>query len=54
MLLDHMLFFSIVELIVTGLAFAYIARNNPDVIFNYKSEIENYSKTDTGHGAAPV
>ena len=52
MLLDHMLFFSIVELIVTGLAFAYIARNNPEVIFDYKPE--NDKKTDASRGAAPA
>ena len=54
MLIDHFGFFCWVELIVTGLAFAYIARNNPDVIFNYKSEIENYSKTDASPGVAPA
>ena len=54
MLIDHFGFFCWVELIVTGLAFAYIAKNNPDVIFNYKSEIEKYSKPETGQGAAPV
>ena len=41
MLIDHFGFFCWVEAIVTGLAFAYIAKNNPEVIFNYKSEIEN-------------
>ncbi len=54
MLIDHFGFFCWVELIVTGLAFAYIAKNNPEIIFNYKSEIENYSKPDTGQGAAPA
>ena len=53
MLLDHFGFFCWIELIVTGLAFAYIAKNNPEVIFNYKSQIEKYSKQDTGRGAAP-
>ena len=48
MLIDHFGFFCWVELIVTGLAFAYIAKNNPEVIFNYKSDIEKYSKPDTG------
>ena len=38
MLIDHMCFFSFVEAIVTGLAFAYIARNSPEVIFDYKPE----------------
>jgi cobalt/nickel transport system permease protein len=54
MLIDHFGFFCWVELIVTGLAFAYIARNSPDVIFNYKSEIEQYSKTDANRGVAPA
>ncbi len=40
MLIEHMAFFSWVELIVTGLGFAYIARNSPEVIFNYKREFE--------------
>jgi len=52
MLLDHMLFFSIVELIVTALAFAYIARNNPEVIFDYKPGDEK--KTDASRGTAPA
>jgi len=52
MLLDHMLFFSIVELIVTGLAFAYIARNNPEIIFDYKPGMDK--KTAAGQGAAPA
>jgi cobalt/nickel transport system permease protein len=52
MLFEHFVFFCWVELIVTGFAFAYIARNSPDIIFNYKSEIEKYSKPDTGPGVA--
>lgn len=52
MLLDHMLFFSFVELIVTGLAFAYIARNNPEIIFDYKPGTEK--KPAAGQGAAPA
>ena len=52
MLLDHMLFFSIVEAIVTALAFAYIARNSPEIIFDYKPG--NDAKTDAQRGAAPV
>jgi len=54
MLIDHFGFFCWVELIVTGLAFAYIAKNSPDIIFNYKSEIEKYSKPDAAPGAAPA
>jgi cobalt/nickel transport system permease protein len=53
MLIDHFGFFCWVELIVTGLAFAYIAKNSPDVIFNYK-EIEQNSKTEARPGAAPA
>ena len=36
MLLSHMLFFSIVEAVITGVAFAYIARNSPEIIYDYK------------------
>jgi cobalt/nickel transport system permease protein len=54
MLIEHFVFFCWVELIVTGLAFAYIAKNSPDIIFNYKSEIEKYSKPETGQGAVPT
>jgi cobalt/nickel transport system permease protein len=40
MLIEHMLFFSFVEAIVTALAFAYIARFDPTIIFNYKGRGE--------------
>jgi len=50
MLIEHMVFFSFVEAIVTALAFAYIARNSPEIIFDYKQE--NEKKTDAGKGAA--
>ena len=40
MLISHALFFSIVEAIVTALAFAYIARYDPTIIFTYKEEVE--------------
>ncbi|ABS56154.1 cobalamin (vitamin B12) biosynthesis CbiM protein [Methanoregula boonei 6A8] len=53
MLIDHFGFFCWVELIVTGLAFAYIARNSPDVIFNYK-EIEKNSKPEARPVATPA
>jgi len=36
MLGEHMLFFSFVEAIITGIAFAYIAANSPEIIFDYK------------------
>jgi len=52
MLIEHMVFFSWVELIITGLAFAYIARNSPDIIFDYKSV--NEKKTDAGLGTVPA
>jgi hypothetical protein len=45
-----MIFFSFVEAIVTALAFSYIARNSPEIIFDYKPE--NEKKTDAGKGAA--
>ena len=35
MLIQSLLFFSFVEAIVTALAFAYIARSDPTIIFNY-------------------
>jgi cobalt/nickel transport system permease protein len=38
MLIEHMLFFSFVEAIVTALAFGYIARSDPTIIFNYKGQ----------------
>lgn len=38
MLIGHMALFSIVEAIVTAVAFAYIARNSPEIIFDYKPE----------------
>jgi len=37
MLIEHMLFFSFVEAVVTALAFGYIARFDPTIIFNYKA-----------------
>lgn len=40
MLFGHAFFFSIVEAVVTALAFPYIARNDPTVIFNYKGTVE--------------
>jgi cobalt/nickel transport system permease protein len=36
MVFGHAFFFSIVEVVVTAVAFTYIARNDPTVIFNYK------------------
>jgi|SRR5208337_299470 len=50
MLIEHMMFFSFVEAIVTALAFAYIARNSPEIIFDYKPE--NDTKASAGQGAA--
>jgi len=38
MLIDHMGFFCWVELIITALGFAYIAKNSPEVIFDYKPD----------------
>jgi len=38
MLFEHMIMFSFVEAIVTALAFAYIARNSPEIIFDYEGE----------------
>jgi cobalt/nickel transport system permease protein len=40
MLLEHAFFFSFVEAIITALAFAYIARTDPTIIFNYKGRAE--------------
>ncbi|MGZ5502591.1 MAG: cobalt transporter CbiM [Halobacteriota archaeon] len=40
MLIQSLLFFSFVEAIVTALAFAYIARSDPTIIFNYKRRRE--------------
>jgi len=37
MVIGHAFFFSIVEVIVTVLAFTYIARNDPTIIWNYKA-----------------
>jgi len=36
MVLEHALFFSIVEAVITALAFGYIARTDPTIISNYK------------------
>lgn len=44
MLFGHAFFFSIVEIIVTVAAFAYIAYNDPTIIWNYKA-IEAASET---------
>jgi cobalt/nickel transport system permease protein len=52
MLIEHAVFFSWVELIITGLAFAYIARNNPEIIFDYRSR--NDKKTSAGQAAVPA
>jgi len=38
MLFGHAFFFSPVEAIITALAFAYIARNDPTIIFDYKGK----------------
>jgi len=38
MLFEHMVFFSFVEAIITALAFAYISRNGPEIIFDYEPE----------------
>ncbi len=40
MLIEHMLFFGFVEAVVTALAFAYIARTDPTIIFDYKGRGE--------------
>ena len=50
MLIEHMVFFSWVELIVTGFGFAYIAANNPGIIFNYNPAAD---KVQLPKGAAP-
>jgi cobalt/nickel transport system permease protein len=47
MLIEHLLFFSLVEAIVTALAFAYIARSDPTVIFNYKRREEKTADAKT-------
>ena len=52
MLIEHMAFFSWVELIITGLAFAYIARNNPEIIFDYKPG--NEKKMNAGKVTVPA
>jgi len=44
MVIGHAFFFSIVEIVVTVAAFAYIARNDPTIIWNYKA-IEAASHT---------
>jgi cobalt/nickel transport system permease protein len=36
MVISHAFFFSILEAIITALAFGYIARTDPTIIFNYK------------------
>jgi cobalt/nickel transport system permease protein len=40
MVLEYALFFSIVEALITALAFGYIARTDPTIIFNYKRREE--------------
>jgi cobalt/nickel transport system permease protein len=40
MLFGHAFFFSILEAIITALAFGYIARTDPTIIFNYKRAVE--------------
>ena len=52
MAIDHFGFFCWVELIVTGLGFAYIAKNSPDVIFDYKPETEKKPDVSNGVPAA--
>ena len=52
MLFEHMILFSFVEAVVTALAFAYIARNSPEIIFDYKSE--NERKTNASRGTVPA
>jgi cobalt/nickel transport system permease protein len=52
MLIEHIGFFSWVELIITGLAFAYIARNSPDIIFDYKSGSDK--KMSASRGTVPA
>jgi len=51
MVFGHAFFFSIIEVVVTAVAFAYIARNDPSIIWNYKA-IESASKS--GVTAAPA
>ncbi len=46
MLFEHMVFFSFVEAIVTSLAFTYIARNSPEIIFDYETEQGKKGKAD--------
>ncbi len=38
MLIEHMVLFSFVEALITALAFAYIARFDPTIIFDYKGQ----------------
>jgi cobalt/nickel transport system permease protein len=47
MLIEHLLFFGFVEAIVTALAFAYIARTDPSIIFNYKGREERATGAKT-------
>jgi cobalt/nickel transport system permease protein len=51
MLGEHMLFFSFVEAIITALAFGYIARFDPTIIFNYKART---AKTEVAKPGAPA
>ncbi len=47
MLIEHMLFFSFVEAVITALAFAYIARTDPTIIFNYRGGGKTKGATTT-------
>ena len=51
MFFGHAFFFSIVEVIVTVVAFTYIARNDPTIIWNYKA-VEAASKPRVSAAAA--
>jgi len=51
MVFGHAFFFSIVEVIVTVVAFTYIARNDPTIIWNYKA-VETASKPRVPAAAA--
>ena len=51
MLFSHAFFFSILEAIITALAFGYVVRTDPTIIFNYKGREE---KTKGATAMAPV
>jgi cobalt/nickel transport system permease protein len=40
MVLSHAFVFSVVEALITALAFGYIARNDPTIIFDYDEKAE--------------